>query len=143
MPEAMICSISTIYTTTDLQELDVGTWNGFQWVMNSSVYGNDSVSCASRTFKRTKITKFSKLYNAKLRILPNMMVSPCSSFQYHCKARNWHNITYKHAVVFKVMTAYILASHNNYFGEIYCPSFKVKMKYKPNITGHQRGRKVH
>jgi hypothetical protein len=47
---------------------------------------------------------------------------------------------------FKVMTAYILGSHYNHFGEIYClppPSFKVKMKYKPYITGHQKGREVH
>jgi hypothetical protein len=47
-----------------------------------------------------------------------MTVSPCSSFQYRCKARNRHNITHKHAVVFRVMIAYILASHYNHFGEI-------------------------
>ena len=85
--------------------------------MNSSAYDNDSVSCAFHTFKGDKITKFSKFYNAKLRILPYMMELPCSSFQYYCKARNRHNITHKHAVVFKVATAYILASHYDHFGE--------------------------
>jgi len=61
--------------------------------------------------------KVLKFYNATLRILPYMMESPCSSFQYYCKARNRHDTTHKHAVVFKVTTAYILEIHDDHFGE--------------------------